>query len=142
MTEAVRFAGGWAFDLAMAGWGVTVLTAERADARPLRILGAGVLELDPVLAAPSRRTCPQALAVCGDLYGSDPRVRRMVRKAAGEGGADVRLWASDVGAGVVRHRLSVAARAFKAQALAAAAVPEPPADNTEMFWRGDLLGVS
>jgi len=35
----------------------------------------------------------------------------------------------------VRYQLSVAARAFKAQALAAAAIPADPAQNTEEFRR-------
>ena len=43
----------------------------------------------------------------------------------------------DDGAGSVRHRLSVAAQAFKAQALAAAAVPVDEDEATELFrnWR-------
>ena len=40
------------------------------------------------------------------------------------------------------HRLSAAARAFKAQALAAAAIcGEPPAD-TEVFRRGEFRHLS
>jgi hypothetical protein len=40
LAEVVRYAGGWLFDQAMAGWDVAVLTADHADPRPLRILGA------------------------------------------------------------------------------------------------------
>jgi len=39
---------------------------------------------------------------------------------------------------VVSHRLSLAARAFKAQALAAAQLPGESATETEVFRRGEL----
>ena len=64
--------------------------------------------------------------------------------AAEVGGTEIRLWGDLWPADFadesdsVSHRLSLAARAFKAQALAAAAVaPEPPMD-TEVFRRGEI----
>ncbi|MGI8329400.1 hypothetical protein ACRYCC_05500 [Actinomadura scrupuli] len=147
MAEAVRLAGGWLFDRVMAGWDVTVLTADRADSRPLRILGARAAYLESVLASPVRGPRPQALAVHAGLYGSDARVRRMALDAL-EGLVEVRLWGDgwpadlDDGAGSVRHRLSAAARAFKAQALAAAAVPVDSREAIETFRRGELLRSS
>jgi hypothetical protein len=139
MAEVVRFAGGWLFDQVMAGWDVTVLTADHPDARPLEILGARAADLETVLARQVRGSCLQAIAVRAELYDSDARVRRMVREALEEPSAEVRLWDEgwradlDGAAGPVRHRLSVAARAFKAQALAAAAVPADPGADTEVF---------
>jgi hypothetical protein len=142
LAEAVRFAGGWLFDQAMAGWDVAVLTADDADARPLRILGARAADLETVLNRRIRGSCLQAIAVRADLCGDDARVRRMVSEALAGGLADVRLWSErwpdgpdrpDGPDGPVWHRLSVAARAFKAQALAAAAVPAEGSEDTEVF---------
>lgn len=147
MAEVVRFAGGWLFDRVMAGWDTTVLTTDHADSRPLRILGATALDLESVLESPDRELRPEAIAVEADLCDRDPRVRRMVEKALDEGLADVRLWGErcaasvDDGVGAMRHQLSFAARAFKAQALAAAAAPFDSIDTVEMFQSGQPLSV-
>ncbi len=143
-TEVVRLAGGWLFDQVMAGWEVWVLTADHTDSRALRILGARAVDLDCALTSPVRGPRPEAIAVHADLYRSDARVRQIVLDALKEGLADVRLWGDwwpadrDGGVGSVRHRLSVAARAFKAQALAAAAVPVDSSQATELFQRGEI----
>ncbi len=142
MVEAVRFAGGWLFDQVMAGWDVTVLTSDHADSRPLRILGARAVDLEATLARPVRGPCLQAIAVRGDLYDSDAGVRRMVL-GLGESLAEIRFWGDppedlDGTAGPVRHRLSMAARAFKAQALAAAGAPADPDEVAEVFRRGEI----
>jgi hypothetical protein len=143
--EVVRSAGGWLFDQVMAGWDVTVLTADHGDSRPLEILGARVRDLEAILALPLVGGCLQAVAVRADLYESDERVRRMVLRAVGEGQADIRFWGDfrheEPGAGADRlsHRLSFAAQAFKAQALAAAAASADPAgvaQDVELFRRG------
>lgn len=145
--EVVQFAGGWLFDQVMAGWDVTVLTADHADSRPLHILGARAADLEAALARPVWGPCLQAIAVRADMYGSDARVRRMV-EILGEGQAEVRLWGDgrpqdlDGTAGPVRHRLSAAARAFKAQALAAAALPMDPREVTEVFRRAEIRRTS
>jgi hypothetical protein len=144
MVEVVRSAGGWLFDQVMAGWDVTVLTSDDSDSRPLQILGARVRDLETTLALPVLGPCLSAVAVRADLYDSDPRVRRMVLTAFDEGLAEIRFWGDlrpedlDGGADPVRHRLSVAARAFKAQALAAAAAPAGPNADIEVFRRGDI----
>ena len=51
--EAVRYAGGWLFDQVMAGWDVTVVTADDGDPRPLDILGVRARNFDAVFAAPA-----------------------------------------------------------------------------------------
>jgi hypothetical protein len=136
--EVVRFAGGWLFDQAMAGWDVTVLSADRARFRSLRILGARAVRLETVLAAPVRGPRPRAIAVHAELYASHPRVQRMVRDALGGGATETRLWGGrrleEEGADPVCHRLSMAAQAFKAQALAAVFVSEVTPEPTELFW--------
>jgi hypothetical protein len=137
----VRHAGGWLFDQALAGWEVAVLTADHADPRPLRILGARSYDLETVLAGPPTGRCLQAIAVQANLYRSDARVRQMVYQALNRSLDDVRLWGGDWpedldrSAGPLRHRLSMAARAFKAQALAAASAPADVSEDTEVFRR-------
>jgi hypothetical protein len=147
----VRCAGGWLFDQVMAGWDVTVVTADHSDQRALEILGVRGRDLETVLAAPVAGPCLQAIAVYADLYDSDERVRRMVQSAAEDGKAEVRLWgdtspADDCGADCVSHRLSLAARAFKAQAVQAVhtvqaeQTVQPTAEtaDTEVFMRGEI----
>jgi hypothetical protein len=141
--EAVRYAGGWLFDQVMAGWDVTVITAESGDRRPLDILGVRARSFDSVFAAPVLGPCLQAIALRTDLY-HDERVRRLVLAAAEAGRAEIRLWGDawpedfDGSGDPVAHRLSLAARAFKAQALAAADLRDAPTAETEVFRRGEL----
>jgi hypothetical protein len=141
---AVRYAGGWLFDQVMAGWHVTVLTADDGDPRPLDILGVRARNFDAVFAAPVLGPWLRAIALPTDLYRDDERVRRLVLAAAESGRAEVRLWGEgwpadfDGSGDPVSHRLSLAARAFKAQALAAADLPGAPAQETEVFRRGEL----
>jgi hypothetical protein len=147
----VRFAGGWLYDRAMAGWDVTVLLMDLADdpdARPLQILGARVIDLEDALAAVESRPRPQALAAAADLFGCDSRVRQGVLQALDHGVTEVTLWGEtwpaelDESVGLVQHRLSMAARTFKAQALAAAlntgGVPHASIGHLETFRSGLL----
>jgi hypothetical protein len=136
--RAVRYAGGWIFDLVAVGWNVEVHSTETTDARPLRILGAQPVEFDRSYALLGRVPRPQILAVDAELYESDPWVRRRVHDAVGRL-AEVTLWGYEAPAGVdeatTAHRLSLAARAFKKQALAAMAGPDETMHTTEIFHR-------
>jgi hypothetical protein len=142
---AVQHAGGWLFDHVLAGWDAMVFVAGRPDSRPLRILGAGVTDIESALALP-RGPRPQTLAVEAGLYESDGRIRQVVRDALDDGTTQVMIWGGlcpadlDNGAGSVEHRLSTAARAFKAQALAAAAVPAESIPVTETFREPPRIG--
>lgn len=142
---AVRYAGGWLFDRVMAGWEATVLVDDRPDTRPLRILGASTTDLESALTSPQGPK-PQAIAVEAGLYDSDRRVRRIVRDALDHGLTEVRIWGDmcpaelDGAGGPVQHRLSMAARAFKAQALAAAAAPVDSIPVTETFREPPRVG--
>ncbi len=129
VVDVVRFAGGWLFDRAMAGWDVSVLLTDVADhpeGRPLQILGVRMVDLEDALASVESRPRPQALAAAADLLGCDPRVRQGVLQALDHGVTEVTLWGQtwpaelDDSVGLVQHRLSVAAQTFKAKALAAA----------------------
>ncbi len=124
--DAVKFAGGWVYDRVMAGWDVTVLIGDDEDARPLQILGADVRDLESVLASWEERPHPQTIAVAADLFERDDRLRQGVLSALEQGATEVTLWGErlpaelDSSVDSVQHQLSAAARAFKAQALAAA----------------------
>jgi len=142
VVDVVRFAGGWLFDRAMAGWDVTVLIADHPDDRPLQILGARPLDLEYALESAGTRPRPQSLAAAADLLGCDSRVRQGVLQALDHGVTEVTLWGETWPAeladnvGLVQHRLSTAAQTFKAQALAAAAAPEIPVAVAEIFRSG------
>ncbi len=148
VADVVRFAGGWLFDRAMAGWDVTVLLTdepvERPDNRPLQILGAQTLDLESALASVQTRPRPQALAVAANLFGCDSRVRQGVLRALDHGATEVTLWGEtwpaelDDSVGLVQHPLSMAAQTFKARALAAAGVPEASIAGAETFRSGML----
>ena len=145
VAEAVQAAGGWMFDRVMAGWDVRVLVRHSGghqDDRALQILGADCADLDTALADGIPDSRPHALAVAADLYGRDARIRAGVCQALDSGQTEVTLWGerwpadldrSEVGS--VEHRLSVAARAFKAQALAALDDTSAPT-FTEAFRSG------
>ena len=126
--DAVQSAGGWIFDRVMAGWDVTVLIADNADVRPLEILGAVPRDLESVLESWAERPHPQTVAVSADLFSRDERVRRGVVGALDQGATEVTLWGEPLPAELdssvdsVVHRLSAAARAFKAQALSGGGV--------------------
>jgi hypothetical protein len=146
--DVVRFAGGWLFDRAMAGWDVSVLIADRPDDRPLQILGAQIVDLEDALASAGTRPRPQALAAAADLFGCDSRVRQGVLQALDHGVTEVTLWGEtwpaelDDSVGLVQHRLSSAAQTFKAKALAAAfgvgGVPNGSIGHSETFRSGLL----
>jgi len=143
--EAVTAAGGWMFDRVMAGWDVRVLLTDDDDDRALQILGAATADLESALQTGKEGLHPHALAVAADMYRDDPRIREGVRLAIDSGQTEVTLWGSawpaDLnrpGVGSVEHRLSVAARAFKAQALAALTRPGARGSvaRTETFRSG------
>lgn len=125
--DAVKFAGGWMYDRAMAGWDVTALLADRTDERPLHILGVATSDLESALAQWDNRPHPQTVAVSAELFATNSRVREGVLGALAQGLTEVTLWGNSLPAelddsvGAVAHHLSAAARAFKGQALAAAA---------------------
>jgi hypothetical protein len=146
VADAVAFTGGWLFDRAMAGWDVTVLIpATGEDVRPLEILGAAVLDLESVLESWTERPHPQTVSVAAHMFESDDRVRRHVRKALEHGLTEVTLWGDhypaelDRDVDAVRHELSAAARAFKAQALAAVGSAERGTDRDVETFRCGMM---
>jgi hypothetical protein len=127
--DVVQSAGGWLCDRARAGWDVNVLVADHDDPRPLRILGATGVDLDAEFASIMRKASRGgALAISADLLGTNTRVRGDVLRLLKRGLTEVIVWGDEwpavLGRTVdpVQHQMSCAARAFKAHALAAAAV--------------------
>lgn len=125
-SDVVAGAGGWLCDRVRAGWKVNVVIPASCDVRPLEILGVRAC-----FAGPDARDLPAepaALAVPAGLFATDQGLRRHVTGALRRGTAEVTMWGqcttADVGYRVDRtqYRLSTAARAFKAQALAAAGI--------------------
>lgn len=127
IADVVEHAGGWLFDRASAGWEVSVLVDEPADDdRPMRILGAEVLDLKAVLDSGGSGRQPHAIAIAADVIARDARTGEGLRLALADGGIQVVGWGAGWPASAeypvdpVLHRLSAAARVFKAQALTAA----------------------
>jgi len=143
--DVVSAAGGWLYDRATAGWDVTVMmldALEDTDTRPLEILGARVLDLAAVLTQWEQWPHPQTIAVCAEMFGGHERVRQGVIDALEHSSTEVTLWGAvpaelDRDVDARQHRLSAAARAFKAQALrAAGADPAAAAAHVETFRCG------
>ncbi|MFD0364723.1 hypothetical protein ACFQZZ_25050 [Nocardia sp. GCM10030253] len=127
----VQNAGGWLFDRVMAGWEVWVAVAECDDPRPVRILGAEVLDLETCLSA-YVKVRPDLLAMDASLFGEDSRIRAGLLDSLDAAEFEVALWGDTWPAeldcrlgGPVRYRMSSAARAFKERAQVAAHAPGP-----------------
>ncbi|GAT09977.1 hypothetical protein H7I77_03105 [Mycolicibacterium novocastrense] len=140
LADVIGAAGGWLFDRARAGWDVDVWVAHCADERPLTILGANTVgdTSEAVLRAVPRNG---VLAVSAALLRDDPGVRARVFELA-KRGAEVMAWGDDrpgaLGDPVhmVEHQLSVAARAFKTHAVAAAGLTHSVGATETLFDLG------
>jgi len=133
MADAVQSAGGWLCDRARSGWDVTVLVADHQNTRPVAILGATAVDIDaPDSSVMNLASQSAELAVTARALSLDDRVRADVRTLLKKGTTAVSVWGqqwpTEVGGAVhpTEHRLSAAARAFKAHALDAV-TPEPKA---------------
>ncbi|OBA68574.1 hypothetical protein A5633_25375 [Mycolicibacterium elephantis] len=136
MVDLVSSSGGWLYDRARAGWTVNVVVGAAREVRPLTILGA-----TPVFAdATSVLETTGALAVSAELLRRDARVCEQVLRLWNAGVTEVTVWGTSwpdqLGRRVdpVQHRLSVAARAFKAHALAAAQAARQDVAATETLF--------
>ncbi|MGV9675994.1 hypothetical protein ACWDSJ_12005 [Nocardia sp. NPDC003482] len=142
--DVVRHAGGWLFDRSSAGWEVTVLVPGCRDVRPLEILGATVLDLEQSLAGGPHEVWPDVIAVAAESYRADPRVREGVLACLDDGRAEITVWGDalpaelDARVATAEHRVSVAARAFKACALTAAGCGGEAVGRLEVFRTGAM----
>ncbi|WP_216905444.1 hypothetical protein [Nocardia noduli] len=139
--DAARCAGGWVFDRTAAGWEVVALVADYTDIRPLQVVGAKVLDLEQTLARPPHHAEPAAVVVSAEIYRGNDRVRARILQCL-ELGTEVSLWGKDLPPELedrmhsARHRVSVAARAFKAHALTRSGYPVPAIGHVEEFRTG------
>ncbi|WP_067677162.1 hypothetical protein [Nocardia miyunensis] len=148
VVDAVRSAGGWILDRVMAGWEVTVMVPDLGDPAPLQILGAIVLNLEDALGSPADaiRIWPDELVVAATVLESDARIRDSVTANLEAHADEIMFWGdgADESDGRVRgveHRLSAAARAFKARALVLAGESPESVPSVEIFHRrGPLSG--
>jgi hypothetical protein len=137
-SDVVQTTGGWLFDRVMAGWAVNVLLPPGCAARPLRILGVRVLDLESELSVSGPMS--QSLAVSAEALNAHDCIRQRVRRAVDNPLTEVALWGQGWPLGVNRgltrteYQLSAAARAFKGQALCAAGIPYGSIGPTETFF--------
>ncbi|MDT7767897.1 MAG: hypothetical protein QOI30_893, partial [Mycobacterium sp.] len=151
VADVVSCVGGWLVDRAMLGWDITVLIAQpQQDLRPLSILGVRSFAFDAVLKARMRLPIRDGMSVAADLYFGDARVRRYVIRRVHQRQSEFTLWGQDrlvnsdddqtttTSAVTIEHRLSAAARTFKAHALGAAlgSWPAGVVGATETFCDG------
>ena len=139
VSTAVTSIGGWIFDQARAGWTVSVLVPDCLDERPLRILGADVIDLDVATAMHDAEPDRFSLAIAADLLNCDNRFGGMLDRRLNDAPTVHAVWGETCPkhmAGeleVVEHFLSSAARVFKEHALRAACA-EPTVDPTERLF--------
>lgn len=144
--DAVDHAGGWLFDRIMAGWEVTVMVVDLTDPRPAHILGAMVLDLEQSLTSPPSPSGarPHEIAVSGTVFESDPRIHEGISANIRYRSCRITMWGKgfpddlDEYTSQVEHRPSNLARAFKAQAMAAAAAPSDQPGAVEVFRRAGI----
>jgi hypothetical protein len=138
--DLIGSAGGWMCDKARAGWDVRVVLTDDSDTRPLAILGASPLSADAALSDVMKiASLGGALALSAGVL-ADERIRADVLGMLQRGLTQVTVWGQDWPAEFrrradpVEHRLSSAARAFKAHALGAAAMPKSQVAGTETLY--------
>jgi hypothetical protein len=142
--DLVTAAGGWLYDQAAAGWRVTVHAADVADHRPLTILGAEVVNSQAPMANEPDNSSPQIIAFAAESYRRDAWVRQSVQEMPNNGITHIMMWGDTPPAETkrllnpVEHRLSIAARAFKAHARVAADAVSDEVSFTEMLRGVDL----
>ena len=138
VADLVGSAGGWLCDKARAGWDVKVVLTGDGDPRPVAILGASHVdaELSDVMKMAARGG---ALAIGASAL-ADERIRDGVLGLVKRGLTQVTVWGQEWPtefsrqADPVEHRLSAAAKAFKAHALGAATVSKEPVTGTETLY--------
>lgn len=138
--DIVGFAGGLIFDRVGAGWDVKIQLASVTpeDERSLRILG---IQSRMHSVGFDTSPWPDVLLMSADVYSGQIQARRMFNTAARKQHAEVVMWGGgwpdelDPGIGTVEHRLSTAARAFKAYAMVAAGL-DATVQPAEQFLSG------
>lgn len=126
----VAAAGGWLCDRVRAGWQVTVVVPPGQVVRALTILGVDV-EAGESAAEALRLDSTAAVAIDARALRGDAQLRAEVLGLVDAARAEVTVWGGSALFGTdgrfdrVEHRLSAAARAFKARALETTGQPVP-----------------
>lgn len=148
VADVVVSAGGWLFDRARSGWAVTVFLPTEEDVRPLHILGIKAFPLQRFSDELPRSTGrPHTVAASSAVVDGDRRARANVSLALRRAPGRVIVWGDprpgNLGNrfGALDHQLSVAAVAFKKQALRSVGIDSAQVEPTERF-RGRLKGLS
>lgn len=140
--DVVSGIGGWLFDRQMAGWNVSVALSVPGDEAALRILGLKTVELQELwqsMAGSSEHVAATAIAT--DRFDADEDVRLRGLTGLRGGVGEFAFWGADgpgqLGGQVHRakYRLSAAARAFKAHAVAAAGHSAESVGPVEIVYR-------
>jgi hypothetical protein len=137
--ELVDLAGGWICDRILAGWDVSVAVSEPRDLRPLQILGV-TLVTQQRLRLIKDDSGTASIAFTPGIFENNNHIRSEVLQALDQGANEVTFVGpslpSDLDGRLAKrqHRLSKAARAFKAHALAAATVPRAAINSTENLY--------
>ncbi|MDH6197373.1 hypothetical protein M2272_004026 [Mycobacterium frederiksbergense] len=148
VADVVSGIGGWLFDRGMAGWRVNVAAGRSEhDERALRILGMKAVDLSGLWRSVGTETGRIAMMVIAtDRIDSGDEVQLHRLTALGDSG-QVTFFGSQCPAVLsgkvhpVQYRMSAAARAFKAQALAVAGgCPESVGAVETMFGYARATG--
>ncbi|MEE3849459.1 hypothetical protein VZC37_03905 [Gordonia sp. LSe1-13] len=137
--DALDGAGGWVFDQSLAGWDVSVHVLDVGDPRPWRIMGSDVYDLRGSLDRRGHHPWPQALAISAALLDSHEQIRTEALAAIESGRCEMRVLGAAESIGTSnrlepgRHRLSLAAQAFKRRAFAAAHMNSETVGGVEAF---------
>lgn len=141
--DLVGSVGGWMCDKARAGWDVRVVLTDDRNTRPLAILGAAPLDHDNELSEVMKTASLGGALALSTRVLADERIPAGVLEIVRRGLTHVTVWGQDWPADFsrrahpVEHRLSSAARAFKAHALGAAVANDPVA-GTETLYSLDV----
>ncbi|MDG4667908.1 hypothetical protein [Mycobacterium sp. 236(2023)] len=121
----VEHIGGWLYDHMKQGWNTSVAAPVSRRSTALRILGVDTVDTSALLSGYDA-TAANAIAVDAGLYGSDSVIGAFVDRAARGRFNSIALWGDcgisstcTIGFSSGSHRLSDAARRFKAHAYLA-----------------------
>jgi hypothetical protein len=136
--DVVAGIGGWLADHVSAGWKISVMLSEPVESLALRVLGIEPTPIDPM--AWSCEDTAHVIAIETGLYHRDKDLRPSIDAAIPDSGKEVLLWGptAHLRPAQVLHPMhyepSGAARAFQAQAIAAAKLPLESVGADETFY--------
>ena len=140
LTDVLAEAGGWIIDRALAGWAVTIICigpGSPGEDRLGKILGAEIAGREAL--TDGNRFRPYGIALPAALYRADNCARDYIAASLAHQATEICLFGTGRRAPTddtfqsISHRISTAARAFKAHSLAAAYLPNDGLPANEYF---------